>query len=265
MTELQRLAGALATDYLTRQWTPGATEEHRARVLSLSASASADDGLNGLSSGGVITGEAIAHMLRPHPDLASWRLAPLLRAYVTGDAQGRPLVRDLLDAVAGHHQPSAGQYLRSPDPYDGTGPAVFLAGGITGCPDWQTRAALQLRSAGVTATILNPRRAHFLEADPVAAREQIAWEHENLHRSDVIMFWFCAESIQPIALYELGTHAARGAKIVVGAHPEYPRRLDVVEQLRHARPDVEVHDCLPATVRAAAAGLAAACGAPTGG
>ncbi|GGP44768.1 hypothetical protein [Streptomyces abikoensis] len=67
MTELQRLAGAFAADRLSGQWTPGSTEEHRARILSLSASA--DDGLDGLASGGVITGEAIAQMLRPLPDL----------------------------------------------------------------------------------------------------------------------------------------------------------------------------------------------------
>ncbi|MFI9311479.1 nucleoside 2-deoxyribosyltransferase domain-containing protein [Streptomyces triculaminicus] len=254
MTELQRLAGALATDYLSGQWTPDPTEEHRARILSLSASV--DDGLNGLAAGGMITGEAIAQMLRPHPDLASWRLAPILRAYLTGDAHGRALVRDLLDTVAGHHQPSADQYIRSPHSYGGSRLAAFLAGGITGCPDWQTRAALQLRAAGVTATILNPRRADFPEGDPAAAREQIGWEYEHLHRADVVLFWFCAETPQPIALYELGAHAARSATIVVGAHPQYARRLDVVEQLRHARLDVEVHGSLTDTVRAAVALLA---------
>ncbi|WP_424893307.1 nucleoside 2-deoxyribosyltransferase domain-containing protein [Streptomyces sp. XH2] len=252
MTELQRLAGALATDYLSGQWTPDPTEEHRARILSLGAST--DDGLDGLASGGVINGEAVAQMLRAHPDLASWRLTPVLRAYLTGDAHGQAMVRDLLDAVAGHHQHSADhQYVRSPDPYDGSGPAVFLAGGITGCPDWQTRAALQLRAVGVAATILNPRRADFPEGDDVAAREQIAWEYEHLARANVVMFWFCAESIQPIALYELGAHAARGATMVVGADPQYVRRLDVVEQLRHARPELKVHACLSDTVRAAAA------------
>ncbi|MCF3105444.1 nucleoside 2-deoxyribosyltransferase domain-containing protein [Streptomyces roseoverticillatus] len=251
MTELQRLAGALATDYLSGQWTPDPTEEHRARILSLSASA--DVSLEGLAGGGVITGEAIMQMLRPHPDLASWQLAPVLRAYLTGDDHGQALVRDLLDAVAGMHQPPAGRHVRSPDRYDGSGPAVFLAGGITGCPDWQTRAALRLRAAGVTATILNPRRPDFPEGDPAASRQQIAWEYQHLHRADVVLFWFCAESIQPIALYELGAHAARGTKIAVGTHPDYERRLDITEQLRHARPDVEIHASLADTVRAAAA------------
>ncbi|GHF46095.1 nucleoside 2-deoxyribosyltransferase domain-containing protein [Streptomyces morookaense] len=148
----------------------------------------------------------------------------------------------------------------------GREPALFLAGGITDCPDWQTRAAVQLCAAGVPATVFNPRQAVFPEGDPAtAAREQTAWEYEHLARADVILFWFCAESIQPIALYELGAHAARGATIAVGAHPDYASHLDIVEQLRHARPDVEVHASLTTTVRAAAAALATHSGVLSGG
>jgi hypothetical protein len=40
--------------------------------------------------------------------------------------------------------------------------------------------------------------------------------------------------------------------IAVGADPGYVRRLDVVLQLSHARPDVPVHATLAATVRCAA-------------
>jgi hypothetical protein len=105
--------------------------------------------------------------------------------------------------------------------------------------------------------VLNPRRASYPGGRPDAEREQITWEYEHLRRTDVILMWFCAETIQPIALYELGAHAARGTRLAVGAHPGYPRRLDVLEQLRLARPDVTVHDSLQATVRAAAALLPA--------
>ncbi|WP_329266889.1 nucleoside 2-deoxyribosyltransferase domain-containing protein [Streptomyces sp. NBC_01451] len=85
-----------------------------------------------------------------------------------------------------------------------------------------------------------------------AAREQTVWEYELLRVADVILFWFCAEAVQTIALYELGAHAACLTRLAVGADPDYPRHLDVVQQLRHARPDVSVHDCLQATVREAA-------------
>ncbi|MCW8382414.1 hypothetical protein [Streptomyces justiciae] len=49
----------------------------------------------------------------------------------------------------------------------------------------------------------------------------------------------------------MAAHSVRGIRLAVGAHPDYPRRLDVLEQLRLARPDITVHDSLQATVRAA--------------
>ncbi|WP_328743804.1 nucleoside 2-deoxyribosyltransferase domain-containing protein [Streptomyces sp. NBC_00285] len=112
---------------------------------------------------------------------------------------------------------------------------------------------LQLDPIGSPAVVLNPRRATFPVGQVEATREQTAWEYEHLRIADVILFWFCAEAVRPIALYELGAHAARGTRLAVGAHPEYPRRLDVLEQLRLARPDVTVHDTLQDTVHAAAA------------
>ncbi len=129
-----------------------------------------------------------------------------------------------------------------PDVYDGTGkPAVFLAGGITGCPDWQTTAVTLLPS-GVVA--FNPRRPAWPIDDPAAGPGQIAWEVRHLARADVVLFWFCQETVQPITLHELGVAAAGGRPMVVGADRRYPRRVDVVEQLRHARPDVVVCDSL---------------------
>ncbi|MEH0420531.1 nucleoside 2-deoxyribosyltransferase domain-containing protein [Streptomyces sp. B21-083] len=117
---------------------------------------------------------------------------------------------------------------------------------------------LQLDAIGSPAVVLNPRRDDFPVGQVEAAREQTAWEYEHLRIADVILFWFCAEAVQPIALYELGAHAARGTRLAIGTHPDYPRRLDVLEQLRHARPDVTVHDSLQTTVRAAAKLLPAA-------
>ncbi|MFI9584968.1 nucleoside 2-deoxyribosyltransferase domain-containing protein [Streptomyces sp. NPDC052236] len=132
------------------------------------------------------------------------------------------------------------------------GPSLFLAGGISGCPDWQLRAVRRLDAAGCRAKIFNPRRTAFSVEDPAAAPEQIAWEHRHLARADVILFWFPAsDSMQPIALYELGAHAARGKPLAVGTDPAYGRRLDVVEQLALERPEVLVHDSLRETVRTA--------------
>lgn len=127
----------------------------------------------------------------------------------------------------------------------GDHPAVFLAGGVTGCPDWQTPAAGLLPDGTVAFT---PRRPDWPIGDPAASEGQIRWEHQHLAAADVVLFWFCQETVQPIALFELGVHAVGlGRPVAVGCHPAYPRRTDVLVQLGLARPDVPVRDTLEAT------------------
>ena len=139
----------------------------------------------------------------------------------------------------------------APETFDGTGPVLFLAGGITGCPDWQAEAVSLLAAAEVT--VMNPRRPGRMADVPDPAAEQVAWEFRYLNRADVVLFWFpSGEAVQPIALYELGRIAAGPKPVAVGADPGYLRRLDVVLQLSHARPDVPVHATLAATVGCAA-------------
>ncbi|PNE43432.1 nucleoside 2-deoxyribosyltransferase domain-containing protein [Streptomyces noursei] len=258
MTDLQALADVLALDYLHGRWTPAATEEHRARNLALHADA--DSGLEQLGAG-ALTEQAIAEMLRPdHADggVAAWRLAEVLLAYPAGDPEAQALVRDLLRAIAIANLPGLGpydaRYFEAPATYTGTdsGPLVFTAGGISGTRNWQLRAALQLLAVS-RAVVLNPRRENFPIHGPVAAPAQIAWEYGALNAATAVLFWFPAGSVQPIALYELGAHAVRGTAIAVGADPAYERRLDVVEQLRHARLELEIHTSLPAVVRAVTA------------
>lgn len=140
----------------------------------------------------------------------------------------------------------------------GSPPALFLAGGITGCPDWQAQAVAQLAAADVV--VCNPRRTNFPIDDPDAGPEQVRWEHRHLQLADLVLFWFppCdpAVTTQPIAMYELGAAATAARRIVVGADPRYPRRADVVLQLELARPELAVHDTLTATLAAARAELA---------
>jgi hypothetical protein len=124
---------------------------------------------------------------------------------------------------------------------------LFLAGGISNCPDWQADAAAMLNDQD-ELTVVNPRRAAFSEDTAV---EQITWEHTQLHRADVILFWFTSGSLQPIALYELGVHATRGVPLAVGADPDYPRHLDIEVQLSLARPGLAVHRTLAETVATA--------------
>lgn len=122
-------------------------------------------------------------------------------------------------------------------------PSLFLAGGITGCPDWQQELVQLLDDTELI--LLNPRRAHFPMDDPTAAIQQIAWEHRHLRLADAISFWFCAETIQPITLYELGAWSMTDKPLFVGVHPEYARRQDVVIQTQLVRPDVKIVYSLP--------------------
>ncbi|MEU2770789.1 nucleoside 2-deoxyribosyltransferase domain-containing protein [Streptomyces diastaticus] len=133
-----------------------------------------------------------------------------------------------------------------------SGPSVFLAGGITNCPDWQQTAAAALADF----TVFNPRRRHFPIDDPGQTPVQIAWEYHHLALADLTLFWFPAcdpsRTTQPITMYELGAAAATPTRrIVVGADPGYPRTADVHTQLHHARPDLTVHTALRDTLTAA--------------
>ena len=119
------------------------------------------------------------------------------------------------------------------------GPKLFLAGGITGCPDWQKIMKQELNNEEVT--IINPRRENFPIHDPNAALAQITWEFEMLRKADMISFWFPSETICPIVLYELGQWNMTDKKIIVGCAPGYTRLQDVEIQTNLARPEVQIH------------------------
>jgi hypothetical protein len=131
------------------------------------------------------------------------------------------------------------RYVEAPEEYDGPGPSLFLAGGITGTFDWQ--ADVVARLADLPLVLLNPRRRNFPMDDPSAAGAQIAWEFRHLRRATAVLFWFPPETLCPIALFELGGRTqVREQPLFVGTHPEYKRRADVEIQLRLARPEVAV-------------------------
>jgi hypothetical protein len=122
--------------------------------------------------------------------------------------------------------------------------AIFLAGGVTGCPDWQKQMTILLVGAAQKAftppMVFNPRRADFPIHDPNAARAQIRWEHDRLREAHAILFWFCAETLNPIVLYELGAWSMTDKPLFVGVHPDYQRRADVEIQTELVRPDVQI-------------------------
>jgi hypothetical protein len=124
-------------------------------------------------------------------------------------------------------------------------PDIFLGGGITNCPDWQYTVISKLSNKDVV--ILNPRRTGEFTED--IAGEQIEWEYHALRAADTVFFWFPEETLCPITLLELGVFTQRPqTRIIVGTHPRYARRFDVIKQLELARPEVEVQDSITGLV-----------------
>ena len=131
------------------------------------------------------------------------------------------------------------RYIESPTEFpDSSATSLFLAGGITGCPDWQQEVVSMLRLRPVA--IFNPRRKHFPIDDPTASRKQIDWEFRYLRKATAISFWFPYETLCPIVLYELGAWSMMSKPIFVGVHPDYKRRADVEIQTSLVRKDVEI-------------------------
>lgn len=120
--------------------------------------------------------------------------------------------------------------------------SIFLAGGITGCPDWQADVRRML--GGSNWTLLNPRRAAPAAWSEETSAAQIEWEFRHLRMADAVLFWFPAESVCPIALFELGAWTMTDKPIFVGADPAYPRRRDIVLQTALARPEIVIHSNL---------------------
>ena len=120
--------------------------------------------------------------------------------------------------------------------------SVFLAGGISNCPDWQTQLLELLRDTDWL--VLNPRREDFDSSDTGISEAQIEWEHRHLRLADAIAFWFPPQTLCPITLYELGAWSMTDKPLLIGVDPQYKRRVDVVTQTQLTRPDVRVADSL---------------------
>ena len=129
-------------------------------------------------------------------------------------------------------------YIEIPNTGEAIGESVFLAGGITGCRDWRAEVVAQLMDSNLT--LFNPLRPNFPIDDPSASVFQIQWEHEYLRKATAILFWFPAETLCPITLYELGAWSMTTKPLFVGVHPDYTRIADVELQTRLVRPDVEI-------------------------
>lgn len=119
---------------------------------------------------------------------------------------------------------------------------VFLAGGITNCPDWQKEVITELSSYPDTdkLVVFNPRRDNFPINDPSATETQIMWEFNWLEQADIFSMLFCdGPSDQPICMYEYGRNIVRMQnrfpsdwedRIVTTVAQNYKRLADVTMQ-----------------------------------
>lgn len=126
---------------------------------------------------------------------------------------------------------------------------IFLAGGISKCPDWQNEVLKEFQ--GLDVTVFNPRRPEFVLSDYEAGRRQIIWEFNRLEEANFFTMYFCnSESDQPICMYELGRNLVRfqnrfpvdwSQRIVVSVEEGYRRSNDVFHQIALAAPGIFLH------------------------
>ena len=130
------------------------------------------------------------------------------------------------------------KYIECPEVYKENNPSLFLAGGITNCPNWQKELIELLKDTNLT--LLNPRRKHFQENNPEIEEQQITWEFNHLKKASAVSFWFTKETVCPITLYELGKQSTSNKPLFIGVHPDYSRKRDVEIQTKLIRPEINV-------------------------
>lgn len=119
---------------------------------------------------------------------------------------------------------------------------VFLAGGISGCEDWQSKLVSLLKDID-NLVLINPRRENF-DKNLISTEEQVTWEYQAIKKSPGIIFWFTPPTLNPITLFEYGKCLVDSNKnVIVGIHPEYSRKEDVIIQTKlYIKDDSPGHD-----------------------
>ena len=130
------------------------------------------------------------------------------------------------------------KYCECPDNYLGNEKSLFLAGGISGCDNWQLGLLKLLENEDLV--IINPRRKDFQINNPNMEQEQITWEYNYLKKASGISFWFPNETLCPITLFELGKVSQYNKPLFIGVDPKYARRRDIEIQMALTRPEIKI-------------------------
>lgn len=133
--------------------------------------------------------------------------------------------------------------------------SIFLAGGITNCPDWQSEIIKRLEhlftlEQAEDVVIFNPRRENFPIDNPGEAYTQILWEFKALEKCDIFSMYFSSgDSDQPICMYELGRNIVKmqmkypndwEKRIIVSIDKDYKRFKDANIQTQLACGDRKI-------------------------
>jgi hypothetical protein len=138
------------------------------------------------------------------------------------------------------------EIIRAPSETTSEGIKLFIAGGIRNCPQWQNLLIEKLQNeeeikeeigdSDIKIIIFNPRCNDIPEEEA-----QVKWEYNKLKQSDIISFWFSEGSVNPITLFEYGSHIDT-TNLIVGCHENYERKSNVIIQTSLARPDLKVNE-----------------------
>lgn len=136
------------------------------------------------------------------------------------------------------------KYIQCPTIYQPkpTDYSVFLAGGITGCDDWQTWVVEELKTFKLVKNlvVINPRRENWNSS--IKNEEQIGWEFDHIKKASSVCFYFTPPTLNPITLLEYGKLLVSNKDLTVCVHPDYARKEDVYIQTRLERPYQIIHN-----------------------
>jgi len=136
---------------------------------------------------------------------------------------------------------------------------LFAAGGISGCPNWQSDYMKML--AETPLTVFNPRREHIptdtrgfrgvlhevadgffgnrsTKETCVERQQEATWEFQHIERSDGVSLWFPEDGPCVVSLFELGTLLYRSKSLFVGISPYYRMRKEIEIQIALAKPNI---------------------------
>ena len=109
--------------------------------------------------------------------------------------------------------------IKAPNKFNPNPRTIFLGGSIEmgKAENWQERLVKEFTNTDLT--FLNPRRDDWDSSwtqsiDNPQFYEQVTWEQEALHFSDIIIIYFDPATMSPISLLELGLFASSGKLIV---------------------------------------------------